>query len=71
VIKTIVEESTAWKKPSPGDEVAVTYSIKVGTGAGGAGVGAHGWRGGLGEASGAGRASRGERGGIRAGRGLT
>lgn len=29
VIKTVVEESSEWKKPQDNDEVAVTYSIKV------------------------------------------
>ncbi|KAI8470001.1 MAG: hypothetical protein J3K34DRAFT_421882 [Monoraphidium minutum] len=29
VIKTVVEESSEWKRPSANDEVALTYSIKV------------------------------------------
>lgn len=29
VIKTILAESTEWKRPQPKDEVMVTYSIKV------------------------------------------
>jgi hypothetical protein len=29
VIKTVLEESSEWKKPGPGDEVALAYSVRV------------------------------------------